>query len=107
MKQARFLLTVVIGLVLLCGLCVAADEATQTITGVVEEVADDGTYVIVSGTRIETSPELADEAYFENGDSVKITATSSGTSLTAVDYEYIYEDEEGDVEVEEGTVDVE
>ena len=107
MKQIRLLCAVVIGLFLFSGLCVAADEAAQTISGIVETVADDGTYIIVSGTRITTSPELAEEAYFEKGDKVKISATSSGNELQAVDYEYVYEDEEGDIEVEEGTVETE
>ena len=109
MKQMRFLYVAVIGLFLFCGLCIAADEAAQTITGVVETVADDGTYIIVSGTRITTSPELSEEAYFEEGDKVKISATSSGDELQAVDYEYIYEDEdeEGDVEIEEEKVEIE
>lgn len=68
------------------------------VKGTIEQIADDGSYIVVDGKKLITSQELIDEAYFAAGDPVEIKASGSPEGLRLLSYEYIYEDEvpEGD-----------
>ena len=65
----------------------------EIIKGTIKEIAEDSTYIIVDDTKIATTKELIDDAYFEVGDKVEITVEKTGAGLKAVNYNYVFEDE--------------
>ncbi len=69
-------------------------EATDTseISGVIEEVADDGSYIVIGGTKIGTTRDFLDGAYLEKGDNVKIFTEQTDQGMQVMDYEYIFDD---------------
>jgi len=75
------------------GYIYAQEAGDEIVKGVIEEVAQDGSYIIVNKQKINTAKDFVDEAYFEVGDKVKIEVKSSAQGLEAVDYEYIFDEE--------------
>ena len=75
-------------------------EELVTIKGTVKEIAKDKSYILVDDTKILTTKEFLDESYLEVGDKVEITAQKVGDNLKAVDYNYIFEEEETEIQEE-------
>jgi len=71
-----------------------ATDQQVTVKGTVEEVAEDGSYVIVSGTKIMTTTEFLEDSYLEEGDKVEITADKTPEGLKAASYKYLFFEEE-------------
>lgn len=63
------------------------------VTGKIEDVAQDGTYIVVNGQKIATIKDMVEEAYFEKDDTVEITAEKENGQLKAVSYRYLFDDE--------------
>lgn len=64
----------------------------ETVTGVVREIASDKSYVVVSATKIITTPAFIDESYIELGDKVKVVTAKTPEGLKAVDCSYVFDD---------------
>ena len=60
----------------------------ETVTGVVQEVADDGSYVIIGDQKIMISEEL-NEMDIEEGDEVELFIEKTDAGVVAFDYSYI------------------
>ena len=84
-------------LLLLAAGTVAAQEQVS-IRGVVEEVAGDASYIMVSGQKILTDAEFLEDSFIEVEDEVEIIAQQTPQGLRAVDYDFIIEDLEGEEE---------
>jgi len=67
-----------------------APPKARVIRGVVDEVAPDGSFIVVSGTKILTTRVFLYESFIEKGDEVEITVKNSAQGLEAVDYDYTY-----------------
>lgn len=68
----------------------------EKITGTVEDIAEDGTYLIVDGTKILTTLEFLEDTYLEVGDKVEITAIKTDQGLEAKDCKFVWDEEEGE-----------
>ncbi|MFH0731766.1 MAG: hypothetical protein V2A72_02455 [Candidatus Omnitrophota bacterium] len=80
---------------------VAAQEAVtqeaaaqEVVKGTIGEIAADSSYIMVDATKILTTPEFLEDSYLEVGDKVEVIVTKTEQGLSAVDYDYIYDDEE-------------
>lgn len=71
----------------------AQNEKEEIVKGTIQEIAKDGSYIVVDGKKIITTKEFLEESYLEVGDNVEITAQMTKNGLEAVDYRYIYEEE--------------
>lgn len=71
----------------------AQENKTTIVKGTIEQIAEDSSYIVVSGKKIITTKELVEEAYFEIGDQVEIRAENSPQGLRLVSYEYFYGEE--------------
>ena len=87
-----------------------AEEAVEenelaAISGVISEIADDGSYIIVDNgsnkTKFLTTKEFVEEAYLEVGEKVKAFGEQTSGGLKLVDYEYIYEGDSEEYNSEE------
>lgn len=78
-------------------------QNSKIISGIVEEVFEDGSYIVVSGQKIITTKEFVEEAYFEIGDKVKVSVVFESDSEVplAVDYEYDFSEESSAFDPEE------
>jgi len=85
---SRFLMIVFF----LGGICFALYAQSQLIKGTVDEVSEDGSYIVVDGRRVELSYSVQREASFDVGDKVELNVDFSGSTLEATDYDYIFED---------------
>jgi len=74
------------------------ETEAMSITGKVEQIAEDGSYIVVDSKTIITTQEFLDESYLEAGDMVKLTLKNTDKGLEIVDYEYVYEEEPESVE---------
>ena len=63
------------------------------VEGVIKEIAQDSSYIIVGDTKIITTQEFLEDSYLEVGDKVKVTVEETAQGLEAVSYEYIFDDE--------------
>jgi uncharacterized protein with ParB-like and HNH nuclease domain len=65
----------------------------KIISGEIEKIADDGSYIVIGGQQIATTAAFIEEAFFEVGDKVKVEVISEEGSQTpkAVKYEYDFE----------------
>ncbi|MCM8823833.1 MAG: hypothetical protein NC822_04060 [Candidatus Omnitrophica bacterium] len=78
-----------------------AEEATQTSTqeeqvtikGVVQEIAEDGSYIVVEGQKILTNKEFIEDAFLALDDKIEVIAVNTPEGLKAVDCNYIFEEE--------------
>ena len=68
-------------------------EGNKVIAGEIEKIAEDGSYIVVSGQKISTTETFIEDAYFEIGDKVKIEVVTPDdkTSPQAVNYEYDFD----------------
>lgn len=76
----------------------AAVDMANMVKGIVKEIAEDGSFIVVNETKITTTKEFLEDSYLEIGDNVEITTEKTATGLKAVAYNYIFEDEAGDSE---------
>ncbi|MFH1505287.1 MAG: hypothetical protein ABIH08_07910 [Candidatus Omnitrophota bacterium] len=74
------------------GYIFAQDAGNEIIQGVIEEAAQDGSYIIINKQKINIADDLIDEVYFEAGDEVRIEVEKSAQGLQALDYEYIFDE---------------
>lgn len=81
----KFLLTIVT-----LGLFSASMLVAETISGKIEDIAEDYTYIVVDGTKIATTPEFVDEAVFDIGDKVEITVNDG----KAEGFKYLFSSED-------------
>jgi hypothetical protein len=74
----------------------AADQENKDtiVKGTVKEIAKDGSYIMIDATKINTTKEFLEDAYLEVGDKVEITAKQDKDGLSAVDYNYIFDEEQ-------------
>jgi len=65
------------------------------IVGEIEKIADDGSYIVISGQQVATTAAFIEEAFFEVGDKVKVEVIREEGSQTpkAVKYEYDFDAE--------------
>lgn len=82
----------------------AQEEEETIITGTVEEIAEDGDYVVVAGQKIITTEDFLEDAYFEVGDKVKIAVENSEDGFKAIDYDYNFSAEDESYDSEEETL---
>lgn len=70
-------------------------SATKRIVGVVKEIAEDGSKIVLNDTQkdivILTTKEFLNYSYLEVGDEVEIIAKETSAGLHAVDFNYIFE----------------
>jgi hypothetical protein len=68
------------------------------VKGNVEEVAADGTYLMIAGTKVLTTKEMIEDAYVEVGDKVEASVEQTADGKKLVNLKYIFDDEEPVVE---------
>ena len=91
--------------VLVAPVCVGAqDGQTSVISGTVEQIAEDGSYVVVSGQKLVTSKDFLDSSYLEQGDEIKVTVKSTDQGMEVVDFEYNFEENVPDAAESEDAV---
>lgn len=78
----------VLGLVFAVTVC-----AEEIVRGQIDSIAEDGSYIVVNGTKILTSSEAVKASFFEVGDQVEITTSSTDDGLVADNYRYVTEEE--------------
>ena len=78
-----------------------AEEEKPIISGKVEQIAGDESYIVVNGNKILVTEEFMEEFYPEIGDKVKIAIENTAQGPKAIDCEYIFEDEPESYEYEE------
>jgi hypothetical protein len=79
----------------LCALSLSVHAQEElTITGTVEEIAKDGTYIIVDGQKIMTSEEFIEDSYLVEGDRIAVLVNRTSQGLEAVDFDYVFDDED-------------
>ena len=61
----------------------------RTISGVVDEVAQDGSYVVVSGNKIMIPMDMVEYFNIEKGDQVEVIVEEVNGVVQAVDYDYL------------------
>lgn len=82
----------------------------NAITGKIEQIAEDGSFVVVNGSKIITTQEMVDENYLMEGDEVIVNTEKTDQGIKAVSIDFADEgnDEEDYEEVDiEETVEVE
>jgi len=66
----------------------------ETVRGTVQEIAKDGSYIIVNDKKILTTDEFLEDSYLELGDEVEIIAEKTANGLKVIDYKYIFDENE-------------
>ena len=90
MKKLFFLLMAV-GL---CGIiCGPALAQQKTIKGVIENVSEDGNYIVIGGEKIMVDPEMFQEALFTTGDELEATVEKTDQGEKLIDYSYTYNED--------------
>lgn len=79
-----------------------AQEGKPAISGKVEQIAEDGSYIVVDGNKIFVTEEFMEEFYPEVGDKVVVTIEDTAKGPKAIECDYIFEDEPELNEYEEG-----
>lgn len=69
----------------------------EMVKGAVEQIAEDGSFIIVNGQKISTTQKFLEDSYLEVGDKVMIVAEKNDSGLTIKSYNYIF-DEDVDAE---------
>ena len=71
----------------------AREEPRKLIVGgLVQDIANDDSYVIISGRKIFTSEKFREVTFFEIGENIEIIAEISENGLEAVEYKYLFEE---------------
>lgn len=72
-----------------------AKAAPVVVNGVIVEIAEDGSYIVVDDgdhtTKFVTSKEFVEEAYFELDDKVKVSGEKDSRGIKLVDFEYDFD----------------
>ena len=63
------------------------------ITGEVEAIADDGSFIVVDGSKIFTEGDFLAGSYLEAGDVIAVTVKEDSSGLRAVSFKYFFEGE--------------
>lgn len=71
----------------------AQEDNLVLLKGKIEQIFEDGSYIIVDGQKVLTTKELVEEAYFELGDKVEIKAENTPEGLRILNYKYDYDQE--------------
>lgn len=67
-----------------------ASSDLKEIVGIVEEISEDGSFLIIDRQKVLTTQEFLDESFIEVGDRIKVFGEESPQGLKIVDYEYLY-----------------
>lgn len=78
-----------------------AETKPDVVKGEVQEIAEDGSYIVVDNQKILTSPQLVEEQYVEVGDLVEVTTEKTEQGLQAKGIEYVFEEDVESEDVEE------
>ncbi|MBI4846604.1 MAG: hypothetical protein HY810_09100 [Candidatus Omnitrophica bacterium] len=65
------------------------ENQENKIVGIVQEVAEDGTYVIVDGKKVSISEEVKDYNNMEQGDEVELIIEETQNGPVVVDFNYL------------------
>lgn len=96
----KVIATALITALLLGGSVYAQEEAPdtmqqpETITGTLQEISEDGSYIVVDGSKIIMPQMLMEDFYLEVGDKIEVFIKNTDKGIEAEDYEYIYEEGE-------------
>ena len=87
----RILAAMVIVLLVSClaGSANAQEENIKLIKGVVQEVAADGSYLILNDQKMLIDEEIAEYMNMEAGDEVEVSVEETGQGITIMDFNYI------------------
>ena len=78
----------------LCGIiCGPALAQQKTIKGVIENVSEDGNYIVIGGEKIMVDPEMFQEALFTTGDELEATVEKTDQGEKLIDYSYTYNED--------------
>ena len=64
------------------------------IKGIIEEINEEGGYIVVDGTKIITDERFLEYAFYELGDAIEVTVEQGDGGLNALDYTYSVETDE-------------
>ncbi|MBN3038050.1 MAG: hypothetical protein JW869_01375 [Candidatus Omnitrophica bacterium] len=67
-------------------------EAEQEIRGAVEEIAEDGSYIVVEGAKIITLAEVVKSSLLAVGDNVILQVTKKGNDIELVSLKYAFQE---------------
>jgi hypothetical protein len=88
-KKISVLLVMVMVLSLLSANVFAQEDDKNMITGTVEEVAEDGSYIILDGQKMMVDSELLEYMNMEAGDEVELVVDETDQGLVVVDFDYL------------------
>lgn len=71
----------------------AQEQDMIVIEGTIEEIAEDGSYIIIDETKIITDKDLLESSYVSEGDDVIISAEKTSLGLKANSIDFSYEEE--------------
>ncbi len=74
--------------------------AKQEITGEVQEVAPDKSYLVINGAKVMTTKEFIDDNIIMVGDTLKLTVEKKGDKMTALSSEFMCSIDVGPAEPE-------
>ncbi|MBU0650903.1 hypothetical protein KKC59_03230 [bacterium] len=77
----------------------AQETMGKSVSGTIEQIDENGAFLVVDGQKIMTDKGFLEDSYLEVGELVKIDVQETADGFKAVDYEYIYD--EGDTYSEE------
>jgi len=63
---------------------------SRVIEGTVEQIADDGSFIMVAGQKIATDQATVEDFFIEQGDEVSVTADDADGALKLVDLDYVF-----------------
>ena len=72
----------------LTGYSIAQGDEGKVLSGTIEEVADDGSYVILDGQKMIIDPELKEYMNMEAGDEVELLIEKTEQGELVVDFDY-------------------
>ncbi len=65
------------------------EENTVKVTGTVQEIPEDASYVVIDGQKISISKDIADYVNMEVGDKVELIIQETEQGKVAVDFDYL------------------
>jgi hypothetical protein len=63
---------------------------SRVIEGTVEQIADDGSFIMVDGQKIVTDQATVEDFFIEQGDEVSVTTDDADGALKLVDLDYVF-----------------
>jgi len=67
----------------------------SVIKGVISEISEDNSFIVVNGTKIMTAPGFVEDYFLLKGDEVEVAVNNTDKGLEAVDCNFTFEDETG------------